>query len=125
MKLNFLKTIGILIAAIALGLNVQTSLTGYGLKGNKNLNPDVLADASSGSGTVTGSGSTPSNGYEPTRRTTSMVYGDEYTDSRGWRCRNFTGTWVTDCPKGTKSSCNSGLTGDTTGTDCYDPKTLL
>jgi hypothetical protein len=56
MKFKFL---GVLVAVAVLGLSVGDALTGHGIKGNKNLNPMVVGDGSSGS-SGSGSGSSGS-----------------------------------------------------------------
>lgn len=51
-----IKILGICIVVAITGLSIENALTGHGIKGNKNLNPSVLATGSnSGSGSCTSS----------------------------------------------------------------------
>jgi len=117
-KLNFLKITGLLIAALALGLNVQNAMTGYGIKGNENLNPDVLADGSSGSGTETGSG-TGGNKYTPKMTTLKTEISPQYVVGDSL-CYDYTINWRQDCIQGGNLDCISG-TGTTKGITCIKP----
>ena len=48
------KLAGILIAAAIVGMSVGDALTGYGIKGNLNLNPLVVGDGSGSDGSGSG-----------------------------------------------------------------------
>jgi hypothetical protein len=78
MKFKFL---GVLVAMAVLGLSVGDALTGHGIKGNKNLNPMVVGDGSSGSGNPGNSGSNGSSGGATSSSGTGSNNGSSSSDS--------------------------------------------
>jgi hypothetical protein len=65
MNIN-IKILGLCIAIAIVGLSIENALTGHGIKGNMDLNPEVLA---AGSNSGSGSGSGPGSGSGTDSRT--------------------------------------------------------
>jgi len=64
------KFAGILTCAVALGLNIQWAVDGYGIKDGK-VHVEILAQTTGGTGTGTGSGTGGGTGYEKIKKTST------------------------------------------------------
>ena len=123
MKNKFFKIAGILIAAIALTLNVHNATTGHGIKGNKNLNPEILADGSSGSAEETFETYIPgANKYTWVKEITSGPTQSEPFINNGKICRyTYLDFKIVACDLGgTETSCLTGHTGTHAGIECVN-----
>jgi hypothetical protein len=85
-----IKILGLCIAIAITGLSLGNALTGHGIKGNKNLNPVVLADGTSGSGSGTdsatgsGTGEDTGTGSGSGIDTKKVIFGITITTKGDW-----------------------------------------
>lgn len=102
-----MKIVGILTMLLIIGLPIVNALTGYGIKGNKNLNPDVLADGSS-SGSFSGSSSSEGNRiYRVTLIGISVtVESEEYTKDQ--HCATYRAVSEMKCNSDGTEDCSPG-----------------
>jgi hypothetical protein len=130
-----IKILGLCIAIAITGLSLGNALTGHGIKGNKNLNPVVLADGTSGSGSGTDSGSGSGSGTgEGTGEGTNkkeIILGDATETESDWyypdpinhpqkkRQTTSVSRSVT-CGNNGNDQCTPG-TATTTTTFCFEP----
>jgi hypothetical protein len=127
------KIFGMCLAIAIIGLSLGNALTGHGIKGNRNLNPEVLATGSnSNSGTGTslwpGEGITGTTGtgtdseevkYKITIPLVSRVSGDCYQNG-AYTCYDTTEIRRVECTEGGDSSCIPGTLTEVS-TVCYKP----
>jgi hypothetical protein len=116
-----IKISGLCIAIAIVGLSLGNALTGHGIKGNKNLNPAVFADGSSGSGSGTGEGTGTDEGtgtkYTRDLKVESSDTGTPYTDG-DQTCYTFHVVTKVTCTPGGSVDCIPGtIVSD--GVNCF------
>jgi hypothetical protein len=100
---------GVVVLAAIVGLSLGEALTGYGIKGNKNLNVAVLGDGTTG--TTGGSGGTGGGEKKKSVITTTREVIETYTrHSDGARCEKFRKIIKGRCEVGGTSICNEYTT---------------
>lgn len=130
-----MKILGVLLALAITGLSVENALTGHGIKGNKNLNPEILASGSSGgSGSSSGSGSgsvsctsswpgdcigTANDKYYRKIVITDPVF-DAPVQKGKEICQKYKITSKQSCDPGGTDDCTPG-TWVNTGENCFTP----
>jgi hypothetical protein len=118
MNIN-IKILGLCIAIAIVGLSLENALTGHGIKGNKDLNPEVLATGSnSGSGSGSGNNSLIGPKYEITKKTLSEVT-TTYTEGNQ-TCTKTVGVYAILCKTNAWDDCTPG-TVNATLIVCFTP----
>lgn len=117
---NKLKIFGLFIAVAIMGLSLENALTGHGIKGNKNLNPEVLAN-STGTGTGTGKGTgtgTAGSKYNVITDTPEVKMNNYYKEGDE-TCCNYTIFFNVDCAPNGSSNCFPGRAA-VEGVSCFE-----
>jgi hypothetical protein len=121
-----IKILGLCIVIAITGLSLENALTGHGIKGNLNLNPEVLATGSnsnSGTNNDTGSGSESETVDKYKIETIPFPSTVDNYKSGDSTCTKTTQRVETNCPKISNESCTEGYF-DSTTTICvkFTPK---